>query len=177
LIFPINKSFCHTIQKFCFTLTGWCAGDHFTSLKHDENRKRSWKKKPVGRWVHAVVFMARSPKSRIVNDLLNVVYGEIQHEDKKLPIPDYALDKHTLKGAKMGRKWNHFFTEGNRLKKEPFKNPYTARAKELLIKYGGLKPEFCKHKDHPKPSPSKTGQTTEQLEAFMEASTDTVAEA
>jgi len=93
---------------------------------------------------HAVLFLARSRKSRIVDDLLNVVYGEIQHEDKKLPIPDYALDMHTLRGKKMGRGFEHFFTEGNKLKKEPFDNPYTEKAKETLIKYGCLKPEFKK---------------------------------
>jgi replication-associated recombination protein RarA len=90
---------------------------------------------------HAVVFLVRSPKSRIVDDLLNVVYGEIQHEDKKLPIPDYALDMHTLKGKKMGRGIDFFFTEGNKLSNEAFENPYTARAKELLMKYGDLKPQ------------------------------------
>jgi len=93
---------------------------------------------------HAVLFLARSRKSRIVDDLLNVVYGEIQHEDKKLPIPDYALDMHTLRGKKMGRGLEYFFSEGAKLKKEPFENPYTERAKEILIKHGGLNSEFKK---------------------------------
>jgi len=94
--------------------------------------------------VHAVLFLARSRKSRIVDDLLNVVYGEIQHEDKKLPIPDYALDMHTLRGKKMGRGFDYFFSEGIKLSNEPFQNPYTEKAKEILIKHGGLKPEFKK---------------------------------
>ena len=93
---------------------------------------------------HAVLFLARSRKSRIVDDLLNVVYGEIQHEDKKLPIPDYALDMHTLRGKKMGRGLEHFFSEGTKLNKEPYENPYTEKAKEILIKHGSLKPEFKK---------------------------------
>jgi replication-associated recombination protein RarA len=93
---------------------------------------------------HAVLFLARSRKSRIVDDLLNVVYGEIQHEDKKLPIPDYALDMHTPRGKKMGRGFECFFSEGNRLSNEAFENPYTERAKEILIKHGGLKPDFKK---------------------------------
>ena len=93
---------------------------------------------------HAVLFLARSRKSRIVDDLLNVVYGEIQHEDKKLPIPDYALDMHTLRGKKMGRGLEYFFSEGTKLNKEPFENPYIEKAKEILIKHGGLKSEFKK---------------------------------
>ena len=92
---------------------------------------------------HAVLFLARSRKSRIVDDLLNVVYGEIQHEDKKLPIPDYALDMHTLRGKKMGRGLEHFFSEGTKLNKEPFRNPYTEKAKEIL-KQGSLKSESKK---------------------------------
>jgi replication-associated recombination protein RarA len=92
---------------------------------------------------HAVLFLARSPKSRIVDDLLNVVYGEIQHEDKKLPIPDYALDMHTLRGKKMGRGLEHFFSEGTKLNKEPYENPYTEKAKEIL-KQDGFKSEFKK---------------------------------
>jgi len=93
--------------------------------------------------VHAVLFLARSRKSRIVDDLLNVVYGEIQHEDKKLPIPDYALDMHTLRGKKMGRGLEHFFSEGTKLNKEPFENPYTEKAREIL-KQGSFKPESKK---------------------------------
>jgi replication-associated recombination protein RarA len=93
---------------------------------------------------HAVLFLARSTKSRIVDDFLNVVYGEIQHEDKKLPIPDYALDMHTLKGKKMGRDFRYFFAEGNKLSNEALENPYTEKAKEILIKYGSLKPESKK---------------------------------
>lgn len=94
--------------------------------------------------VHAVLFLVRSPKSRIVDDLLNVVYGEIQHEDKKLPMPDYALDMHTEEGRKKGRGIDYFFSEGTKLNNETVNNPYTQRAKEMLTKYGKLKPDTRK---------------------------------
>lgn len=108
------------------------------------------KKDPKGRvhdsyrlyLVHAVLFMVRSPKSRIVDDLLNVVYGEIQHEDKKLPMPDYALDMHTQKGKKMKRGIDHFFQEGAKLVNETLPNPYTKKAWAMLKKHGGLKSTF-----------------------------------
>jgi replication-associated recombination protein RarA len=96
--------------------------------------------------VNAVVILARSKKSRIVDDLLNIVYGQIQHEDKKLPVPDYALDMHTSRGKRKGRSYDHFFSEGNKLGNEVFENPYTKKAKEMLIKYGGLILEFNKRK-------------------------------
>jgi len=110
--------------------------------KYDDARKRNNDSYRLF-LTHAVLFLARSRKSRIVDDLLNVVYGEIQHEDKKLSIPDYALDMHTLKGKKMGRGLEHFFSEGTKLNKEPYENPYTEKAKEIL-KQGSLKPEFKK---------------------------------
>ena len=107
---------------------------------------------------NAVLFLTRSRKSRIVDDLLNVVYGEIQHEDKKLPIPDYALDMHTLRGKKMGRGFEYFFSEGSRLSNEALENPYTDKAKEMLIKYGGLKSES---KKDPRPSEQQTNLVTQ----------------
>lgn len=92
---------------------------------------------------NAVVSLARSQKSRITDDLLNVVYGEIQHENKKLPIPDYALDMHTYRGRKKGRSFDHFLSEGTKLENEAFENPYTEKAREILTKYGPLeKPRF-----------------------------------
>jgi len=118
---------------------------------------------------HAVLFLARSRKSRIVDDLLNVVYGEIQHEDKKLPVPDYALDMHTSRGRRKGRSYDHFFSEGNKLGNEVLENPYTKKAKEMLIKYGGLKPEF--KKEEKVKDISKTEKTVKSLETFTRVET------
>jgi len=88
--------------------------------------------------VHAVITLAKSKKSRMVDDLLNVVYGEIQFEDNRLKIPDYAIDKHTRRGRTVRRGWDHFFAEGSKLANETttYPNPYTERAKEILKKYG-----------------------------------------
>jgi replication-associated recombination protein RarA len=78
---------------------------------------------------NAVVCLCRSPKSRIADDLLNVVQLE-----KKVPsIPDYSLDKHTAKGRKMGRGWKHFFEEGTKLSHEKFDNPYKERHRKLRV--------------------------------------------
>jgi len=119
--------------------------------------------------VHAVLFLARSRKSRIVDDLLNVVYGQIQHEDKKLPIPDYALDMHTLRGKKMKRGLDHFFSEGTKLSNEPLENPYIEKAEQILIKHGGLKSEF-KREEKVKDI-SKTEKTVKSLETFTRVET------
>jgi replication-associated recombination protein RarA len=85
--------------------------------------------------VNAVVCLCFSQKSRITDDLLNVVYTERERESKFLPIPEYALDKHTARGKAMGKGIEDFFGEGNKLENEAFNNAYTERAKELLKKY------------------------------------------
>ncbi len=82
-------------------------------------------------FVNAVVCLCRSQKSRITDDLLNIVFIE-RDAGKFLPIPDFALDKHTARGKAMGKGIDDFFTEGNKLENEAFPNPYTEKAKELL---------------------------------------------
>jgi replication-associated recombination protein RarA len=57
--------------------------------------------------VNAVLFLARSYKSRIVDDLLITVYGDIK-DGNLLKVPDYVLDKHTARGKRMGRGVEHF---------------------------------------------------------------------
>ena len=83
--------------------------------------------------VNAVLFLARSAKSRIVDDLLITVYGDIENS-KLLTIPDYALDKHTARGRAMKRGFEHFLQKGSKLKNETIENPYKERAAEHLLK-------------------------------------------
>jgi replication-associated recombination protein RarA len=80
--------------------------------------------------VNAVLYLARSPKSRIVDNLLNVVYND----ERKLEIPDYALDMHTYRGRRMGRGIEHFFAEGAKLANQAMEDPYEHRAFEILKK-------------------------------------------
>lgn len=51
-------------------------------------------------------------------DFLHLVSSEI-----KTPIPDYALDKHTLKGKQMKRGIEHFFKVGAKVNNESFTDP------------------------------------------------------
>jgi replication-associated recombination protein RarA len=82
--------------------------------------------------MNAVVCLCRSQKSRITDDLLNIVYIEREREGKFLPIPDFALDKHTARGKAMGKGIEDFFSEGNIVNNEAFPNPYVEKVKELL---------------------------------------------
>ncbi|MCL2691413.1 MAG: hypothetical protein FWE56_04040 [Candidatus Bathyarchaeota archaeon] len=82
--------------------------------------------------INAIVCLCRSQKSRITDDLQTIVYNE-RENNKTPPIPDFALDKHTARGKAMGKGIDDFFNEGNKLTNEAFPNPYTEKAKELLL--------------------------------------------
>jgi len=83
--------------------------------------------------INAIVNLCRSQKSRITDDLQNIIY--IERENNNIPtIPDFALDKHTARGKAMGKNIDDFFNEGNKLTNEAFPNPYTEKTKELLKK-------------------------------------------
>lgn len=79
-------------------------------------------------FIHAVLVLVRSPKSRTVDDCLHVSFNDRTHRD----IPDYALDRHTTRGKLKGRGYEHFFSEGTKLANETIPNPYTDRVKELF---------------------------------------------
>lgn len=57
----------------------------------------------------AVLVLVRAPKSRMVDHAVMSVW---EGPREPLEIPDWALDKHTAKGRKMGRGEDHFFDEG-----------------------------------------------------------------
>lgn len=80
--------------------------------KKKDDRQESWRLFMV----HAVLLLARARKSRIVDHALLYFYGQIDTgAPDRLPIPDVALDKHTLAGKRKGRGWKHFFEEGTLL--------------------------------------------------------------
>lgn len=75
---------------------------------------------------HAVLALARAPKTRVVDDLLCHGIDRWQRAGhRELDLPDVALDKHTTRGRDMGRGWDHFNDEGTRLAGEvEGLNPY-----------------------------------------------------
>ena len=79
---------------------------------------------------NAIVCLCRSQKSRVTDDLLNIV--KLEHEKgKRIQIPDFAFDKHTQKGRNMYRGWEHFFDEGSKLENEAFPNPWKEKHRQL----------------------------------------------
>lgn len=76
--------------------------------------------------LHAVVVLARAPKSRIVDHALMVMY---EGDREPLEMPDWALDKHTARGNRLGRGHEHFFEVGAVLAGETIPDPYAAEGR------------------------------------------------
>jgi len=80
----------------------------------DQKKKKDEKNRPERLFlVHAVLLLCRARKSRLVDWTL-IHYWD-SHAGRSLPIPDYAFDKHNIKGRAMGRGIDHFFDEGTKL--------------------------------------------------------------
>jgi hypothetical protein len=85
--------------------------DNWLFLKKED--KGGGAKLPV---VHATLLMARARKSRIVDHATVFYFGP--NVERREP-PDYGLDKHTIRGKRMGRGWDHFWEEGTLLADRP----------------------------------------------------------
>jgi replication-associated recombination protein RarA len=87
---------------------------------------------------HAVCYLARAPKSRMLDHALMTMY---EGERPVLEVPEYALDKHTRRGRRMGRGMEHFLNESSRLENEaglhdPYKQEGQARILEAAARKG-----------------------------------------
>jgi hypothetical protein len=83
---------------------------------------------------HAVLLLARAPKSRIVDHALLVTrWSGVLWE-----VPDEALDRHTRRGRRLNRDVQHFITEASRLSPPPkLPDEYRAEARRLARQHSG----------------------------------------
>jgi replication-associated recombination protein RarA len=88
-------------------------------------------------FVHAVILLATAPKSRMCDHAL--IYHFSTHAADMREMPDYAIDKHTKRGRRLGRGNDEFFDSGIELANAaPIEDPYFDKAKEALA--AGLSP-------------------------------------
>jgi replication-associated recombination protein RarA len=81
----------------------------------------------------AVLLLCRAKKSRLI-DHFNI-YHFRSHSTTNLEIPDFAFDKHTRRGKRIGRGIDHFFAEGAKLENlgdVDREAEFEAKAKEIL---------------------------------------------
>jgi replication-associated recombination protein RarA len=82
---------------------------------------------------HAVLLLCRARKSRLV-DHFNI-YHFRSHQATDLEIPDFAFDKHTRRGKRVGRGLDHFFEDGAKLEnlgEVAREAEFMEKAKEIL---------------------------------------------
>lgn len=69
-------------------------------------------------FMQAVLLLVRSPKSRLIDEAM-FYYARLRQDiSQRKEIPDFAFDKHTMKGKQMGRGFKHFFEEGAHIENE-----------------------------------------------------------
>lgn len=96
----------------------------------DQRKKRDARHAPERLFlVHAVLYVAHAPKSRLIDHALIVHYeGPREHRE----IPDFALDRHTSRGRTAKRAWKHFWEEGARLEnRASLDDPYADQARAI----------------------------------------------
>ena len=73
----------------------------------------------------AVLYLARSPKNREVNDYLAYVGNKRNKENWRIQVPDYAVDGHTYRGKMMGKnKLQEWWLSGRVIKNQKGVNRY-----------------------------------------------------
>jgi len=96
----------------------------------DQRKKKDARHAPERLFlVHAVLYLAAAPKTRLVDHALIVMYEGAR---EKRDIPDFALDRHTARGRVQKRAWKHFWEEGARLaNRAVLDDPYERPAREI----------------------------------------------
>lgn len=85
--------------------------------------------------VHAVVMLARAPKSRLVDHACLVFYTGDRNRPRP-EIPDYAVDHHTARGRRLGRSEATVYDESYRIVNCTVEDPYAAEARAIDVASG-----------------------------------------
>jgi replication-associated recombination protein RarA len=87
--------------------------------------------------VHAVLLMARSPKSRMLDHACHVAYTT----NETIPMPDYALCMHTGRGRQQGRGLDHWYSDAATLVNGlDLDDKWEAKSRELAYAPPSAKP-------------------------------------
>ena len=107
-------------------------------------RSRDWIKAKNDSWrlstANAVLMLCRAKKSREADHFQAAMRSRVELDPDR-EVPDFALDKHTMRGRRMGRGLEHFRREGSVL--EP---AHTDRYEDEAYSY------WQRHFGKPKPS-------------------------
>lgn len=84
-------------------------------------------------FVHAIMLLTRSPKSRLVDNILSQ-YFSFREQIEMPEMPDFVYDRHTQKGREMGRGFEHFFDESAQIVNLPIELAEEEKACHDLVK-------------------------------------------
>lgn len=94
---------------------------------------------------HSIILLASSKKNRMIDNAMNTFYKTNEFR----PIPDVALDRHTIEGKRKGRGFDHFFDEGCKLENPGGpQDTYRDKAREILKGMDKNTPQFDKSIDN-----------------------------
>jgi replication-associated recombination protein RarA len=79
-----------------------------------------------------ILALCRAKKTRDAGNINSIV--RMKRKELKIEVPDYALDRHTLRGKRMGRDIDFFYKEGDKLSNDHSNKEYRERAKEIWKK-------------------------------------------
>jgi len=89
---------------------------------------------------NAIIALCRAKKTRLADSFMAAISHRRDSEGWRLKVPDYALDKHTVRGKRLGRSWDHWASEGCQLHNEAKgMDAYATEALSLRKKHGKLK--------------------------------------
>lgn len=128
------------------------ANQAISDVKHfNDSGKDAWKLPFTG----IVVSLSQAKKSRDNDNLIGAITHARATQPKK-PIPDFALDKHTIRGKQLGRGMEHFLKEGAKLEPD-HSNPEFKALGETGFMWMSKNPQW-KSKDIPQGSSKETGE-------------------
>lgn len=112
---------------------------------------------------HIISQMASGPKCRDADNLCVAVLDRQYYEKFDIPIPDEALDMHTLRGKQMGRGIEFWWDEACKLDQEIVDENVRDEAKRVELQYFKKPHVFLRHRLNTgvddKPISDETGQT------------------
>ncbi len=83
--------------------------------------------------IHAVRYLCQSLKDRSSDEMYNWIMKEYKSGNLKPEIPEYAIDKHTLKGQQEGKDEDYFYSTGSYVEPEWKERDTTYRERILKI--------------------------------------------
>jgi replication-associated recombination protein RarA len=83
--------------------------------------------------LHAVRYLCRCTKDRSSDELFNWVKHAIETDGQRPVVPDYAIDRHTVAGRRLGRGARHFLEEGSLVLPELADRERTFRQRLLAL--------------------------------------------